>query len=108
MKFEVVSLNRGSSQSEDSPEQVHLDRIFNSNSLSAMFEQIRAGHTERIEMNNILLFPISVRGCALLLGWLFLTPISSLCGKIKSMEKEFVISILLISGCLTASSLVMN
>jgi hypothetical protein len=29
MKFEVVSLNRGSSQAEDSPEQVHLDRIFN-------------------------------------------------------------------------------
>ena len=28
MKFEVVSLNRGSSQAEDSPEQVHLDRIF--------------------------------------------------------------------------------
>ena len=29
MKFEVVKLNRGSSQAEDSPEQVHLDRIFN-------------------------------------------------------------------------------
>ena len=28
MKFEVVSLNRGSSQAEDSPEQVYLDRIF--------------------------------------------------------------------------------
>ena len=28
MKFEVVCLNRGSSQSEDYPEQVDLDRIF--------------------------------------------------------------------------------
>ena len=29
MKLEVVKLNRGSSQAEDSPEQVHLDRMFN-------------------------------------------------------------------------------
>ncbi len=106
MKFEVVSLNRRSSQAEDSPEQVHLDRIFNFKFIECNIRANQSGAYREDRSENML--PISVSGCALLLGWLFLTLISSLFGRMQSMEKEFVISILLISGCITTLSLLIN